>query len=732
MPRRLAGGLSLPAWAWPLLALPVVAGVGLWTYKTIAHAIQGRLEASLQTMLSSDVAALSQWLSGEAILAEVMAGDPRVRADIEELIALARKTGGDPAALKLAPAQNRLRDIMHPVVSRQDNAGFFVVDTTGLVVARLVDERIGTRLVEEVADVAARALAGQRAFLPPTTKQHFAATPMAFVFVPVRDASGSVIATLSFRIRPEQMAAILNASTLGQTGDTYAVDGAGIMVTDSRFTDEVAKLGLLPAEAQGRTTAVLEVRDPGQRLVAGQASAAPAKTWPLTWAVAEAVAGKNGVNAKGYRDFRGIDVVGAWHWLPEWNVGIVTELDRHEAYGTLKVLRRSFGVLSAGLLLVAGAIALSSRRIYGLQREVRKAERLGQYTLEEKIGEGGMGAVYRARHTFLRRPTAVKLIRAAVAGKTAIGRFEREVQLTSQLTHPNTIAIYDYGRTPEGIFYYAMEYLPGLPLDHVILDDGPQPEARVIHLLQQICGSLAEAHRIGLVHRDIKPANVMLCERGGTYDVVKVLDFGLVKDLDSQDGTMTAAEHLVGTPHFMAPEAVLSAANVSPRGDVYAVGALAYGLVTGQHVFAGKTGVEIIGHHLHSKPIPPSERLGRPVTPFIESLIMTCLSKNPEERPPDAGALLTHILMGWAGAAWTQREARDWWETRGQAMVAARRAEEESVSREPRLEVDVASRVPGSGTGGSSSSSDSLPELQIEQPGTRTAVRQMGDGARPR
>ena len=211
-----------------------------------------------------------------------------------------------------------------------------------------------------------------------------------------------------------------------------------------------------------------------------------------------------------------------------------------------------------------------------------------------------MGAVYRARHAFLRRPTAIKLIRSDRVGQEALARFEREVQLTGQLTHPNTIAIYDYGRTPEGIFYYAMEYLPGLPLDQVISADGAQPESRVVHLVKQICSSLAEAHRMGLVHRDVKPANTMLCERGGNYDVVKVLDFGLVKELRSEsEAGVTGMGLVVGTPLYMAPESAAGAEHTGPASDVYAVGAIAYALLTGHQVFTGNSGVEIISHHLH-------------------------------------------------------------------------------------------------------------------------------------
>jgi serine/threonine protein kinase len=321
-------------------------------------------------------------------------------------------------------------------------------------------------------------------------------------------------------------------------------------------------------------------------------------------------------------------------------------------------------------LLAAIAVATAgSAVIYGLRRQVRHALQLGQYSLEEKLGEGGMGVVYRARHAMLRRPTAVKLLKPERVGEASLRRFEREVQLTAGLSHPNTVSVYDFGRTPDGVFYYAMEYLDGLTLDELVAGDGPQPPARVAHVLQQVLGALAEAHGIGLVHRDVKPGNVILCERGGVPDVAKVLDFGLVKDLDGEAG-LSREGSLVGTPLYLAPEAIRSPAS-DARADLYSVGAVAYHLLTGQHVFEGGTVIEICSQHLHAVPVPPSARLGRPLPEALESWVLACLEKDPARRPrsaPDAAERLARSAAG----EWTVDDARAWWAGKGRSIVARR------------------------------------------------------------
>jgi serine/threonine protein kinase len=305
---------------------------------------------------------------------------------------------------------------------------------------------------------------------------------------------------------------------------------------------------------------------------------------------------------------------------------------------------------------------------YSLQEQVREARQLGQYILEAKIGEGGMGVVYRARHAMLRRPTAIKLLPQGKTRERDLARFEREVQMTSRLTHPNTISVYDYGRTPDGIFYYAMELLDGVDLDRLVRAKGPLPPGRAVHVLAQVCGALSEAHENGLIHRDIKPSNVFLCRQGGAYDVAKVLDFGLVRDLGNEgiDPGLSlagaAAGAIIGTPHYLAPEAIARPDRVDARSDLYAVGCLGYYLLTGQPPFDGHSFVELCGHHLHTPAPPVSLAAPGPVPPPLEALIAACLAKDPAGRPADA-RLLRQGILACADGRWNDEEARAWWTT---------------------------------------------------------------------
>jgi hypothetical protein len=342
--------------------------------------------------------------------------------------------------------------------------------------------------------------------------------------------------------------------------------------------------------------------------------------------------------------------------------------------------------------------SLISGAIYNLGEQVREATRLGQYVLEKKIGEGGMGTVYRARHALLRRPTAIKLVLPGRAGAVGMARFEREVQQTSQLTHPNTVAIYDYGRTADGIFYYAMEYLDGISLDELARHDGPQPPGRVVHILRQVCGALAEAHRRGLVHRDIKPANLHLHVRGDVPDHVTVLDFGLAKELvpSPEQTQLSLAGGLLGTPLYIAPEAITRPDQVDGRTDLYALGAVAYFLLTGTPPFQAASMVEVCAQHLHAEPEPPSRRRGSALPHSLEALILRCLSKDPADRPPSATALDEALAACTDVSSWTHAHAVGWWRDRSAAVLELAtpiRRKGESTAARGALAVDVRERA---------------------------------------
>jgi serine/threonine-protein kinase len=319
------------------------------------------------------------------------------------------------------------------------------------------------------------------------------------------------------------------------------------------------------------------------------------------------------------------------------------------------------------VLLATGA----SQVIYGLRREAREARKLGQYTLEEKLGEGGMGIVYRARHAMLRRPTAVKLLPPDRAGEVGLARFEREVQLTASLTHPNTVTVFDYGRTEDGTFYYAMELLDGASLESVVAVAGRLPPERVTHIVYHVAGALSEAHQVGLIHRDIKPANIILCRQGGVDDVPKVVDFGLVKHVERGTSvSVTQDDVIAGTPLYISPEAITAPDTMDARSDLYSLGAVGYFALTGAHIFDGRTTVEVCAKHLHETPEPPSRRIGLRLPEDLESVLLDCLAKQPGQRPTTAGDLCRHLEACRSFGQWTPEKASAWWQEHGAAAKA--------------------------------------------------------------
>ena len=494
------------------------------------------------------------------------------------------------------------------------------------------------------------------------------------ILVPVRDAQGDIRGVLAVTLRPEdEFTRVLSVARPGSSGETFAFDHEGRLLSQSRFDDQLRQLGILTNAPETSSALNLVLRDPGGDLTQGfnwpQTHRAQA---PLMALVSRALTESNGVQVLPERDYRGVPVVGAWHWIDEHQFGVVTKIDATEAFQPLRVLRWIFRILILLILLAAvlGLVAVHLSSIWRRRFDEAQlsARQLGQYTLIAKIGEGAMGSVYRARHALLRRETAVKLLLPDRADDDLIRQFEHEVQLTCRLTHPNTIQIFDYGYTADGIFYYAMELLEGLTLQDLVDHHGAQPEARVIHLLRQAAESLREAHGIGLIHRDIKPGNLFLCERGGMPDTLKVLDFGLVRETSTHSDVPEttrengkAASRFLGTPLYMAPETIRHPGHGDIASDIYALSAVAYVLVTGRALFSAPTVEEVWKHHLDT-PVPsPRHNGASDLSDSLEQLILDGLSKDPSQRPADMGVFLERLAGSALASDWTPDRRRAWW-----------------------------------------------------------------------
>jgi hypothetical protein len=324
------------------------------------------------------------------------------------------------------------------------------------------------------------------------------------------------------------------------------------------------------------------------------------------------------------------------------------------------------------MVIAAVAAVFGTHLINALRREVFEAKQLGQYRLIARLGAGGMGEVFLAEHRMLKRPCAIKLIHANQAGDPQVlARFEREVRLTAQLSHWNTVEIFDYGQTEDGTFFYVMEYLPGLSLEDLLERHGPLPAERVVHLMRQTCQGLREAHAIGLIHRDIKPGNIFAAQRGGLYDVAKLLDFGLVKPVAETPSTrLTQEGGISGTPLFMSPEQARGLPDLDARSDIYSLGAVAYTLLTGRPPFNGESSLEVMIAHARDAVVPPS-RLLSDVPDDLERVILRCLAKKPDDRFQDAETLEQALAQCAVADQWTQAHAARWWRDKDEINTTA-------------------------------------------------------------
>ncbi len=616
-----------------LASAVLLFALGYWTYGAVAGSLRELRAGTMRNLLDSEVNALRIWVAEEIADTERIARAPRVRDAVGELVALAGR-GARREALCAGPARARLEETLRPLLREVGDATFNVIAPDGRLVATRFPEYCGLSVHPErflpqlgpVFDGGARflrpVLDAERVASPPSVR---AGAPFAWMAVPVRDGADRVIAVLAIAEPVDAVfASILNAARPGETGETFAFDENGTMLSAESFGT------LAPMRAR------IGIMEGG------------------------------GVILEPYENRRGAPVIGAWRWLPEYAMGVAIQIEAAEAYAPLRYLNIAFSVVFGALVAAVIAALASVFSMMRLRSQLGTHRKLGPYVLEKQIGEGGVATVYLARHDLLKRPTAIKLLKPARATDEMIARFEREVQIASSFSHPNTVEIFDYGRTRDGLFYYAMEYLDGLTVSQVLEKSVPPvvPVARAIHLLRQVCAGLSEAHGKGLVHRDVKPENIMVCRYGGAHDFVKILDFGLVKSLSQPHSRdLTRSQRILGTPLYMAPERLRDPTDVDARADIYALGAVAYLMLTGKRMFDAAEDFALTSKILNEEPPRVGAAAPQPIPVELDLLVTACLEKSRDLRPQSVAGLVEALDALAAEHRWTQREAQEWWAT---------------------------------------------------------------------
>ena len=625
---------------------------GVWAYTKVRDSLKDIRSAGLSSLIEAQSGAMQIWIDEKKRDAERWASAPEVQRAAGALLRVA-EAGLDPARLCDSAPRRALMEEIAPYAALEEAVTFNLTRVDGTIIASNHGEYCGKRIEsKEFLERVKPVFEGRTVFIRPFLESERVpgvappriTRPLVWVETPVRDDAGRVVAVLGFaRVAEARFGKLLSLSFRETSREAYAFDRRGYLVTESRFLGDLRASGKLGPTESGILT--LRLRDTPIVDAAVMAGEEP------------------GALLDPYLNYRGAEVIGAWRWLPEKEMAVAVEIEAEEAYAPLQYVQIAFGGLFAFLLVSLTAAAASS--VWAFRLRLREARRVGQYIIEREIGEGGMSRVYLARHAHLKRPTAVKVLKTAIASDEVVTRFEREVQLCSQLSHPNTIEIYDYGRTRDGTFFYAMEYLRGISFEELVRREGPMPVARAVHALRQVCGSLKEAHEHGLVHRDVKPQNLMLCVRGSQYDVVKVLDFGLVKEMHNpHTRDITQFAKVLGTPLYMAPERLRNPADADARADIYALGAVAYFIVTGKHVFQAETDHDLV-YRILNDPAPSFAQGGAMDVPArLEALVARCLAKEREARPARIEEVESALADIARNHPWSEADARAWWAAR--------------------------------------------------------------------
>ena len=688
----------------------LIAGVtllillGIWVKTALHNSAKDTVQRTMQALLDEQVYAIKTWLAAEERIVRSWTRSPEVLNCVDALNEISKGYENPSQALAESAAAEDLRKLIDRLTPSDGNFSYALWNREGTLIADSEVSHatfLGNGTTEYGASLLSRVFQGETVLWLPSRAgfitRDFKLTgkvtkPGITLIAPVFSGGERPIAAMLIadaRMQPT-FEELLQKGRFGDTSETYALAEDGYLITESRFLSQLQEIGLVDDEPDAWSTQVVRVADPGGDLLAGYQPDRSRAEWPLTHAANTVLGEISGSNFEGYRDYRGVDVVGAWAWLPRYRFAVVTEVDYEQAFNVLAPLNRAFMVILATLGLATLAVIGSTLALLRTQQNAGAAIQIGPYTLKALIGEGGFARVFLADHALLKRPTAVKILKPELMTKTNLLRFEREVQLASGLTHPNTIGIYDYGSTEDGDFYYAMEYIKGLALSDVVEIDGPQCAERVVWILTQICRSLREAHEKGLVHRDIKPQNIMLCRRGGEHDTVKVLDFGLARDFASVDQKrVTETRLLIGTPLYIAPERIVDATSMDARSDIYSLGILAYFLLTGREPFDAVDSMDALAQTIHRPARLPSQQTRIPIPAKLDQLVHDCHLRAIDERPQSVEAVLDRLEQIKFASPWNHSLARAWWDSQHEALL---RSEDSTGKSQVRRTIELALR----------------------------------------
>jgi serine/threonine-protein kinase len=592
-------------------ALAAITALTAALYSGASEMLRDSRQSSYRTLLDAQAARLQQWIDERRADVEQLAADPFIRETADVLT-----QAGDEACASQEGRLAAMQDVLVSRFGRRAPSYVHLLDAEGRVMLSTVTSRCGALLPKEVRTRLALARQRGSAFIRPLDGTEGRSTPLVWYEAPVfRKTSETPTAYVGYGVAVQEAFGFLaEHGRFGESGEIYVVDHQGRPISERRWP----------------------VPDSGD--------AAPATVSPLleqlkTARVAGTAIGEQaGMVMTPYLGYSGRETVGVWRWLPRRGIGLVLEVAAAEAFGPLRYLR--WIAWQSGIMAVlALGIGLAMRRL-----EEKSGQRIGPYRILGPLGEGAVSNVYLAEHILMRRQVALKVLKPHAATDEWQARFRREAWLAGKLHHQNFVRLYDYGWT-RGAFYYAMEYLKGCNLAELVEREGPQPAARVIQLLGQVCSALEEAHGLGILHRDIKPQNIMVCKMADQSDLVKVLDFGLVKKMDGNHSRdLTVGLRILGTPAYLAPERITDPSSTDPRSDLYAVGAVGFFLLTGRKPFESESDLQLTHRILHELVPRVSEYL--PAVPLeLDELVARCLDKDPEKRPASARVLKDELAV---------------------------------------------------------------------------------------